>query len=404
MLAVLTSRRRKTGMRHLLLGIVLFGMLGLLQCSDGGTSSSEQVASCEGIDCFIGREDRACKCEGEQCRCSVNFDAQFLNLVSTDITFVIDMSGSMTTNPFPDECSSSNRWDAVRDALKTLLPNLQKHGHNYSLIAFPINVKASFITRYGRQLCGRRSDVEDAPASPANHTCEVPAEPQIIHGANLPNEEVTAWLDETEPDPLGHTPIYQALEVAKTHLQNNAQFSRPQLLVLMLDGSSNCGYAPERVAGLIAQIRGESGIDTAVLGIESDGFQVIDNQAQTLRTQLNLYAQAGGREFHDPEKSNDKARRFYDVRSQDEIAKALKGLSLSAANCRFELSDIPDNFKLEGVYLDGKTIERNTTHGWEVKSDRSELKFFGSACEVLQRGNANLVRVDWLSPRRALLQ
>ncbi len=295
---------------------------------------------------------------GPQCEDIVSAD---LPPSPAELMMVADRSGSMAgpvnirlgDRPQDFDPNGKTRWDAVKDSLSTLAPNLNKLGFELGLTSFP---------------------------TPGRGNCDVDAEPQIDFGASP--DDIVRTL-EMSGAPTGRTPMFQAITAALTYLNTLPESDIPRMLVLATDGAPNCGHGADEVVATVRRLQ-VSGVDTVVIGMPLFATNQASGASALFETSLNKIAVAGGR----PRPGD---LRYYDVKSVEELEHALRGIALTAAGCRFALPELRESAELVGVLLDDQEVPEGQ---WERDGD-THVKLTGQACEDLSTGKFLAVRAEF---------
>jgi hypothetical protein len=241
------------------------------------------------------------------------------------------------------------RWEALEDALDTVLPGLDDTLY-MGLLMFPVSSQSD---------------------------CAVPQGPDVA--IQQPSaSQIRSALDVPTPD--GNTPTYQTLGVARDHLTTRSS-PRPQYIVLATDGEPNCSHDSDDVVSRLSSIRMTRDIETFVLGIPG-GEEELDDS-------LNEMAQAGGR----PRRSETK---YYAATSTSEFETSLRGIVAAATDCTYTLREPPPLASTVSVSQDGMPVARDSDDGWDfVDSSRERIRFFGQACTRLTNGEVTEMSVRY---------
>ncbi len=336
---------------------VIFTFLGGCASEGGGLSSRTGTSDVDGGPPLVNTAGPTAGEDGSQCEDVVSAD---LPPAPAELMMVADRSGSMRLginvrfgrNPI-DRLDPTSRWDAVKNSLNTLAPNLNKLGFELGLTSFP---------------------------APGRGNCDVDAEPQIDFGASP--KEITDALEMYGP-PSGQTPMLQAINAASNYLKTLPKSDIPRMIVLATDGSPNCGHSVTQVETAVGILHG-MGVDTVVIGMTLFTTEDATEAAELDNLSLNKIADAGGR----PRPGD---LRYYDVKSVDELENSLRGIALTAAGCRFVLPELRESAELVGVLLDDQEVPDDQ---WERDGD-THVKLTGQACDDLSTGKFLAVRAEF---------
>jgi len=261
-----------------------------------------------------------------------------------DMLLVVDKSGSMND----DLQTGGRKWPVMRGALSRLVADFEA-GINFGLTLYPT---------------GSECTLGNVLVSPAAGAAGV----------------INAALLVTVPE--GGTPTDTTLAGALDYYRRVPANPGGRFVLLATDGQPNCGgrnsdeeTVDESVAA-IADLLSE-GITTYVLGF---GDGVANDTLQRMAT-------AGG------------TGSFFAANSPAELETALAAIAdeLVLPSCTLTLTEVPDDDQRLAVFFDDVAIPRSPglEDGWEYDAGANAITLYGSACETLQSGAVDQVRVDY---------
>lgn len=321
-------------------------------CVGESTPASEVCGSGRDEDCD-GRTDCADSDCATSSACCTPFD-ETLAVVPAEgeLLFVVDRSGSMD---WPAS-SGVTRWQALRDAMDTVLPSLSDL--QLGLLTFP-------------EMTG---DAE-------RMNCMVASTPDIGLALGT-GSSISSRLVTVDPR-AGDTPTPGAFGTVQSYL-TSATSPREQFVVLMTDGlpEPNCGATVPATVTAISNLRSSLGIDTFVLGIVGPDPSGDTSGIPALRDALNRFADAGGR-------ARSGSTRYYEALDGPALTRALRAIIAAATDCHFELSSVPGRPSAIEVRQDGVRVPSS---GWTLTGTR--LEFTGTYCDNVQAGLVSSIRVS----------
>ncbi len=294
---------------------------------------------------------------------------------------LIDRSGSMAQQTTDGQV----KWTALLNALRAVLPRVESN-LAVGLAVFP-------------QPAAR--DAPDVPATSCAVSARLAVEPAYRTG-NAILQALGANL------PLGATPTYAALDVARRWYQSVPDLDGERYVILATDGAPNCNEGVEQegcrctspnpvvctqnnVWGPINCLDGDrtvaavqalhtAGIATYVIGL---------NGVQDYGDVLDAMAAAGGRPRPTPP-------RYYSAATATELVSEFSQVTSSLVECRFHLDHAPPDPNLVDVRLDGTSLIHDTGQldGWDWSGDgHREIRFYGRTCDTVRSasGGSQLV-------------
>ncbi len=158
------------------------------------------------------------------------------------------------------------------------------------------------------------------------------------------------------------------------------------MLVLITDGVPRCidpttsrVDQPERIGALLTKIREELNVNTFVLGLavaSTDGMPSFFEQA------LNTFAEAGGTALPGEQK-------YYPGNAPEDLETALRGITLSATNCVFDLPELPSAARVNSIELDGTVL---SDEDWVLASDGTQVQLGSAPCADVRSGSVVSIR------------
>ena len=304
-----------------------------------------------------------------------------LAFTTAELMLVIDRSGSMNEdlagnrNPDPRDA----RWTFLRAGLDAALADLDP-----------------------RVLVGAKFFPDSLPTMDPTAACTATSGIDVPVGTGT-RPAILSVFDARSP--RGGTPTAVALRQAADGLPRT---SPRRYLVLATDGGPNCDRDPvippgglcvctgpgigcadivDGVLGCLDDVRTveaiteilDGGVPTYVIGIE-------DTSRPDLSDVLDAMAVAGGRPRQVPGE-----RRFYSVRSADQLRSALDDVTASIAECGIVTPTLPDDDALLTIEIDGR---RFGSDAW-IWTDRTwgELELTGEACALARAPGARVEAV-----------
>jgi hypothetical protein len=163
--------------------------------------------------------------------------------------------------------------------------------------------------------------------------------------------------------------------------------NRENFVILLTDGVPTCpsgnGLEPNDADNRLALDALASlhtaGIDTFVVGLGED----LNANNPYL---LNQMALAGGQ-------PRSGSVRYYSANSVSELELALDGIMDNVLTCNMRLDRAPERNDWIWVTFDGAPVARDRTHvnGWDYNPSLNLIRFYGAACERLERGEVSRV-------------
>ncbi len=190
--------------------------------------------------------------------------------------------------------------------------------------------------------------------------------------------EITGVLEDVKTCSLG-TPTAEALEPMKDYAGLEDQ-DRPNFILLITDGQSTCADP----ATMIEELRMQTPeILTFVVGFGAD----VDPG------ELNDMAEAGGTALMgDP--------KYYQADDAQALVDAFADIAGSVLSCSYVLDAVPPDPAELYVYINGMKVTRDPTHtdGWDYNAESNQVTLYGSACELLQSGDAKDLQIVFGCP------
>jgi len=259
-----------------------------------------------------------------------------------EVLFIVDRSGSMSTDIATNATGFTSRWEALYSALSATLPRYDQ-SLTLGLFLFPSATDS----------CGVRSD-GDVDVPPARSSA-----PRVFH-------ELRRF------GPSGRTPTGTAVLYGARYLLRRAAADVSRTIVLATDGAPTCsvggGDEVSDAVAAIAMARAQ-GVSTHVIGISAPG-------ETELVQALDRMAIAGGH----PRAG---AVRHYAIHDPAALERAFTDIPRSITECTWHA---PVGAPVEGVVTlraSELTIPRDTTRreGWDwTDPTRGEVTLYGSAC------------------------
>jgi hypothetical protein len=276
------------------------------------------------------------------------------------VMFLLDRSTSMS-EPMVNGTIVPTRWDALAEALRTVLPPIDTSVAIGALV-FP-------------------SIFDD------DSSCWVDSKPDL-----MPSTGNVAALSRLmrSVDPTGSTPTAAAIETASQILLGMRTASTARAMVLATDGGPGCNpdlnprtctcmvsigpckdvlqcLDDKHTVETIASYR-KRGLPTYVIGIESPADVEFSGV-------LDAMAVAGGRAL------TGGARRYYRATSSADLDKALTDIRNQVGTCTYLTSSVPSGGGSIVVKVDGKELDADRW-AWGDRSN-GELYFLGATCQEL---------------------
>ena len=310
-------------------------------CGSGRDEDCDGLVDCADSDCETSSA------------CCTPFD-ETLAVVPAEgeLLFVVDRSGSMD---WPAS-SGVTRWQALRDAMDTVLPSLTDL--HMGLLTFP-----------------------EMDGTSERDNCMVAGSPDIAMSLGT-GSSISSRLVTVDPR-AGDTPTPAAFSTVQSYL-TGAPSTREQFVVLMTDGlpEPNCGATVPATVTAIANLRSSLGIDTFVLGIVGPDNMGDTSGIPALRDALNMFADAGGR-------ARPGSTRYYEALDGPALTRDLRAIIAAATDCYFELSTAPGRPGSVTVRQDGAVVPAS---GYSLSGTR--LEFTGTYCDNIQAGLVSSIRVS----------
>ncbi len=257
-----------------------------------------------------------------------------------DMLLVVDKSGSMDRDL---DNSNDHKWTVMRTALNDVVGRFQA-GINFGLMLYPLD-----------------------------DDCD----PGIVEVGVAPGSggSIQSLLAANDPD--GNTPTHSSLQGALAYYNSIPVNPGGRFVLLATDGQPNCTRSAEdKSVDAIAALNA-AGIATFVLGF---GDGVAEDTLQDM-------AEAGG------------TSAFYKANSPAELAASLDAIAdeLALPPCTLALTETPPDADDLAVYFDDAAIPRSPSQqdGWDYDAASNSINLFGTACETLQSGAVDNVRVDY---------
>lgn len=307
-----------------------------------------------------------------------------LSLASTQVMFVIDRSGSMDFDlAGQPNGGQKSRWRILERAITPVLSNLE------STVELGAKFFPDPINDVQRDdACGVSTKVDIAP-----HTLSAASIVNIFQSTT----------------PLGGTPTSEAISAATKFLASSDRRALAKYMVLATDGAPNCNPDLDQFScvctgsqgrssctddpdgarnclddslavKLVAQAQTQFKIPTFVIGLGAPSEPAFVNT-------LNKMAIAGGR-------ARAGATSYFDATSPETLNAALKTVQDGISRCTYVTPSRPDDPNAIDIAIDGVTISRSATNGWDwIDQDYGAIAFFGAACDaLLAKQNASQIK------------
>jgi hypothetical protein len=305
----------------------------LEMCADNVDNDCNGLTDCHDLDC------PACCTPSDQ-------DIPLLPRPA-DVLFVLDRSDSMGSKDILTKAGSISRWDALKQAVDQVLPQID------AAIDIGVLLFNDGTTKF--------------------QECLVPAAPQIAitpHAASA----VSSLLQMQSPG--GNTPTQEALVSAAKYLQRTAS-THPRYLVLITDGVPNCTGSVPGVVNELSSIRTNEHVTTLVIGIPGNNTEAF--------VSLNKFADAGGA-------PRTGSRHFYAVTDLTSFVGALQAVVATTTSCTYTLSPPPPNPANVIIKLDGAPLAADPKNGWSYVGP-SSIRFNGSSCTRITGGVVSSIAI-----------
>jgi hypothetical protein len=224
------------------------GDAGAMGESDSGVSSASNDGGAPSLDLPAGAEEGEAPCESEL----FNWEP-----IRPQLVFVLDHSGSMSTQIPGPLGGSWSRWQALHEVVRLTLERRQSEVE-FGLKLFPTPALAE------TDGCAVTAGVEVSPMVDAM-------------------DELMQVMPSADGTPVGATPIFAGLQAAGEALLV-ADTTRPRALLLVADGgiSATCGELENTLdaATYLAELRQVEGVDSFVVGVGEAAMQ--DEGLETL--------------------------------------------------------------------------------------------------------------------------
>ncbi len=263
--------------------------------------------------------------------------------VPPNVMFVLDKSGSMT----------SNSWNHDNDPNT---PNITRWATLHQVVSMIVNQYESQV-KFGAKLyptntgCGTSANME-VPLALNNAAAII---------AGIPPES-------TSISNTALTPPQQGVETTRNYL-NQVVPDEPRAMLVVMDGQvhSSCG-TQQGFINALSSIYNNDGIPVYMVGIDISGALV---------NAMNDYAEAGGV----PKQGNEK---FYNSSNGIELQQAMEDIIESVLSCSVTLNPEPAFPDLTKVILGGMELSQvtdcDTEDGWVWETQYSEIRLCGAAC------------------------
>ncbi|MDX2021401.1 MAG: VWA domain-containing protein [Deltaproteobacteria bacterium] len=282
-----------------------------------------------------------------------------LNRLPPEILLVLDRSGSMRQDA-QGKRGTPSKWTQTIAAIDTTLASTEA-GVYWGLKLFP-SWKGS-------------NDNECSTGGIAG------VDPALTQHAQL-----MTVVNANGPGEKGRTPTAKAVTEAAALLGARTT-ANPKFLLLATDGIPNCRSATDNgndVEGAVAAVAAarDAGFATFVVGIAAAGIEVdgVDPFAV-----LNQMAMAGGR-------PRDGEIKFFSAGSEQELTSALGTIASQAAECTFNLGQVPPAPENIAVELNGTRL---TPADWSYGAGNRSVIIKGSWCDKLKKGDVTQAQVKF---------
>ena len=259
-----------------------------------------------------------------------------------EVLFIVDRSGSMSTDIATNATGFTSRWEALYSALSATLPRYDQ-SLTLGLFLYPSTTDS----------CGVRSD-GDVDVPPARSSAQ------------------RVFQELRRFGPSGRTPTGAAVLYGARYLLQRAATNVSRTIVLATDGAPTCtvggGDEVSDAVAAIAMARAQ-GVSTHVIGISAPG-------ETELASALDRMAVAGGHPLSG-------AVRHYAIHDPAALERAFTDIPRSITECTWHA---PVGAPVEGVVTlraGDTTIPRDTTRreGWDwTDPTHGEVTLYGSAC------------------------
>lgn len=305
----------------------------------GGGGTSEPAESSGGASTGIQ------SCGGEE------YDTE---QVPPNVLILLDRSWSMN-----EDLGDSTRWDVALAAIRSLAMNYETQ-INFGLALYP---------GYGPECSGNPADDPSCPAGDVF----------FIDPAPTNSSTIDTFLDEAEFCEGTQASYWTPTGAAIAAVTDYAPLQDPErqnFLLVVTDGQAQCNGRPVDPVPPIVELREqEPEIQTFVVGF-SEGAAVAAGQ-------LTAMAEAGGR-------PRDGEPNYYQADDAVALEEAFAAIAGSVVSCDFTLGERPLDPNLLYVYIDGDEIDADSEEGWRYEEEDNVIRFFGSSCDRLQSGSAEL--------------
>lgn len=287
--------------------------------------------------------------------------------------FVIDRSGSMEEDLDGRYDAGVTRWRVLETALRTVLPPLDRQ------------------LAMGALMYPHRTFVCSAPSA-------IDLSPALGNSSGL-----LALFG--GPDPVGGTPISEALSMASQHLLSLRTATAARALILATDGAPNCNSSLNNNGCVCTSVPTQNPPNCDAATHCLDDVRTISTLRAILGRQVPTYVIGLGSSLNQFAGTLDQMAvaggvprqgvgpRYYSVANQAELTDAFGRITSQLTRCTFLLNGLGANDTF--VLLVGGVEVPRGPNGWEWLDEANrELALTGAACDLAAGGAAASVLVD----------
>jgi hypothetical protein len=268
-----------------------------------------------------------------------------VSYVPPNLVFVLDKSGSMTSNSI----GGQTRWALLHDVVSAVTAEFEGR------VKFGSKLYPSASTG-----CSVNQGVDVAPT--------------VTFSQNIANGDIPARGASFQSTAL--TPLYDGVRFAGDWLKANL-VGETKGLILVADGqiSGSCNGDSTQANNYIRDLHDNFGIPTFVVGIDISG---------TADTDMRNYAQSGGR----PGPGNT----YYNSTNQQALFDAMNAIVESIVTCEIDLGSAPPFPELTEILVDGvryvydPALDCATQDGFVFVpgSNNQTVELCGAACDAFK--------------------
>ncbi len=287
-----------------------------------------------------------------------------------DVMIVFDKSGSMNecTSMPGNDCTSmpDSKWNQMSTALTTVVNSTQAQV-NWGLALFP----------------------SDAMCGVANIDVMVSA---------MNGMAIQQLIGRTRPG--GATPTATGVTAAKNYMMARTS-PNPKYILLATDGAPNCSTTGACLPGQLTCALPGGGMGCDFFGIcmpptsgGDDGPGAIAAVQQSAAANVKVFVIGIATDSMTEATLNQMATAggvprmgtpsYYRVTSGMDLQTALMAITGQIASCTFPLQQRPPDPTRIDVTLNGMTVPRDATNGWELSTDMMSIELHGTACDNLR--------------------